>query len=223
MSFFQSLNLNNNSRTTRTPTFKTQNAGGNPRGHLLKQYAEATLGSGSLVHAVVLPQGEDVNEWLAVHVVDFFNQINMLYASITKFCSPETCPRMTATDEYEYLWQDSNSELYKRPTKMSAPAYIEHLMMWVQGYLDNETVFPNKLGAPFPRNFPMIVAQIMKRLFRVYAHLYCHHFDIISELGLPSHLNTSLKHFVLFVKEFNLVDDKELAPLRELIEMLIQA
>lgn len=99
--------------------------------------------------------------WL---VVDFYNQINLLYGSITEFCSPQTCPEMKATDEYgaprekrppvldpglqrprfEYLWQDS--ENYKRPTKMSAPEYIEHLMSWVQSNIDNEQMFPSRIG-----------------------------------------------------------------------------
>jgi len=33
----------------------------------LKKYAEATLGSGNLKLAVALPEGEDLNEWLAVN------------------------------------------------------------------------------------------------------------------------------------------------------------
>jgi Mob1/phocein family len=46
---------------------------------------------------------------------------------------------------FEYLWQDSDS--YKRPTKMPAPTYIEHLMGWVQSNIDNEAVFPSRIGA----------------------------------------------------------------------------
>lgn len=65
----------------------------------LKQYAEATLGSGSLRKAVKLPEGEDRDEWLAVNIVDFYNQINLLYGAITEFCSPQSCPEMKATDE----------------------------------------------------------------------------------------------------------------------------
>jgi MOB kinase activator 1 len=45
---------------------------------------------------------------------------------------------------FEYLWQDS--ENYKRPTKMPAPAYIEQLMSWVQANIDNEQVLPSKIG-----------------------------------------------------------------------------
>lgn len=33
----------------------------------LRKYAEQTLGSGNLRNAVVLPEGEDANEWIAVH------------------------------------------------------------------------------------------------------------------------------------------------------------
>lgn len=65
----------------------------------LRQYAEATLGGGSLRKIVKLPEGEDENEWFAVNMVDFYNQINLLYGAITEFCSPQSCPEMKATDE----------------------------------------------------------------------------------------------------------------------------
>ena len=31
---------------------------------------------------VKLPKGEDFNDWLAVHVVDFFNRINLIYGTV---------------------------------------------------------------------------------------------------------------------------------------------
>lgn len=191
--------------------------------NVLRQYADATLGSGSLRHAVLLPPGEDVNEWVAVHVVDFYNQINMLYGTITEFCTPSTCPHMSATEEYEYLWQDAASanSKYRKPCKVSAPGYIELLMSWVQAYIDDDALFPASPGVPFSKGSPAVFKNILKRLFRVYAHIYCHHFDQITEMGLQPHLNTSLKHFVLFAKEFKLVDDKEFAPLQELITILL--
>lgn len=99
--------------------FKPQKTSRGTSSWQLRQFAEATLGSGSLRKAVKLPEGEDINEWLAVNgtseeygvteqvtdhrcetVVDFYNQINLLYGSITEFCSPQTCPEMKATDEY---------------------------------------------------------------------------------------------------------------------------
>ncbi|ESW96053.1 maintenance of ploidy protein mob1 [Ogataea parapolymorpha DL-1] len=188
----------------------------------IRSYAEQTLGSGSaLAQAVKLPLDEDLNEWLAVHVVDFYNQVNMLYGTITEFCSPITCPRMIATQEYEYLWQDPMNRSSNKPTSMSAPGYVEALMVWIQGFLDDDSIFPTKMGVGFPKQFPSLVRTIMKRLFRVYAHMYCHHFDEINELGLQTHLNTSLKHFVLFCSEFHILTSKDYGPLDELVSRML--
>jgi MOB kinase activator 1 len=96
--------------------FRPRNTTKGTTSYQLRQYAEATLGGGSLRKIVKLPDGEDENEWLAVNskeayntqissahkilVVDFYNHINLLYGSITEFCSPQSCPEMKATDEY---------------------------------------------------------------------------------------------------------------------------
>lgn len=94
----------------------------------LKRYAEQTLGSGNLKTAVKLPEGEDINEWLAVNVVDFFNQINLLYGTVTEFCTPLECPIMSAGPKYEYRWCDGVQ--FKKPVKVSAPEYVDYLMTW---------------------------------------------------------------------------------------------
>ena len=54
----------------------------------------------------------------------------------------------------------------------------------------------------------------MKKLLRVYAHIYHCHIQEVIDLGVEAHLNTNFKHFYLFVKEFDLVDEKELAPMK---------
>lgn len=49
----------------------------------LKQIAQMTLGSGNMNLAVELPQGEDLNEWLAVNAIEFYNEISILYGTLT--------------------------------------------------------------------------------------------------------------------------------------------
>ncbi|XP_010071646.1 PREDICTED: MOB kinase activator 1A, partial [Pterocles gutturalis] len=211
------FSLVSGSRSSKTFKPKKNIPEGSHQYELLK-HAEATLGSGNLRQAVMLPEGEDLNEWIAVNTVDFFNQINMLYGTITEFCTEASCPVMSAGPRYEYHWADGTN--IKKPIKCSAPKYIDYLMTWVQDQLDDETLFPSKIGVPFPKNFMSVAKTILKRLFRVYAHIYHQHFDSVMRLQEEAHLNTSFKHFIFFVQEFNLIDRRELAPLQELIEKL---
>jgi len=217
-SFIPSFNFGSRSSKTFKPK---KNIPEGSHQHDLMKHAAATLGSGNLRLAVQLPEGEDVDEWIAVNTVDFFNQINMLYGTITEFCTEDGCPIMSAGPKYEYHWADGQT--VKKPIKCSAPKYIDYLMTWVQDQLDDEALFPSKIGVKFPPNFQVIVKTILKRLFRVYAHIYHQHFKEVVHLGEEAHLNTSFKHFIYFVQEFQLIDKKELAPLQELIDRLTAA
>ncbi|KMZ58919.1 MOB kinase activator 1A [Zostera marina] len=200
-------------------TFRPKkNASGN-KGAQLKKHIDATLGSGNLREAVGLPPGEDLNEWLAVNTVDFFNQVNLLYGTLNEFCTPSTCPTMSAGPRFEYRWADGVQ--IKKPIEVSAPKYVDYLMDWIELQLNNEAVFPQKIGVPFPTNFLDVVRTIFKRLFRVYAHIYHSHFQKIVNLNEEAHLNTCFKHFIFFTCEFSLIDKSELAPLNDLIESII--
>ncbi|KAF0922311.1 hypothetical protein E2562_031803 [Oryza meyeriana var. granulata] len=84
-----------------------------------------------------------------------------------EFCTPATCPIMSAGPKYEYRWADGVK--VKKPIQVSAPKYVEYLMDWVETQLDDEAIFPQKIGAPFPPNFREVIRTIFKRLFRVYA------------------------------------------------------
>lgn len=93
-------------------------------------------------------------------------------------------------------------------------------MDWIQALLDNEKIFPSRTDVPFPKHFESVVKQIFKKLFRVYAHIYYSHFQKIVSLGEEAHLNTCFKHFYFFIIEFDLVEKKELEPLKDLIDRL---
>jgi MOB kinase activator 1 len=121
-------------------------------------------------------------------------------ASISCLFDSEDCSPQAL--RYEYLWEDGVR--YKKPTKLPAPEYVDALMNWAQSLLDNEDVFPNKIGVfltiwyvnhqanaafllvgvPFPKGFRETIRTLFRRLFRVYAHLYSNHFDHICALGI---------------------------------------
>jgi MOB kinase activator 1 len=190
------------------------------KGLTLKRHIDATLGSGNIQEAVRLPPGEDLNEWLAVNTVDFYNAVSVLYGTLDEFCKPETCPIMSAGPKYEYLWADGVK--VRKPTRLPAPVYINNLFDWIESQLDDPGVFPQQYGQPFSNNFQEVVQTIFKRLFRVYAHVYHTHFRSICALGEEAHLNTLFKHFMYFTRTYALVDTKELAPLQELMDQMLQ-
>jgi MOB kinase activator 1 len=164
---------------------------------------------------------------LIISVVDFYNQINLLYGAITEFCSPQTCPEMKATDEFEYLWHDPPN--FPKPTRLPAPTNNSQLLTWTSNHLSNPSVFPTQPGVPFPADFEKTVKVLFKRLYRIYAHIYCHHYSVVRSLGLEAHLNTGFKHYVLFVEEFGLADEKGgkkgewFGPLGELVESMLRS
>eukprot|EP01029_Cantina_marsupialis_P008175 TRINITY_DN1944_c3_g1_i1.p1 TRINITY_DN1944_c3_g1~~TRINITY_DN1944_c3_g1_i1.p1 ORF type:complete len:228 (+),score=33.80 TRINITY_DN1944_c3_g1_i1:38-685(+) len=186
----------------------------------LHRVAEATLGSGDMSIAVCLPAGENIDEWIAVNTVDFFNEINLLFGTISEFCTAKTCPVMSAGSSFQYLWADGSK--IKTPIKVPANEYVDLLMTWCDGQLSCEELFPTRLDQSFPPKFVEKVKPIYKRLFRVYAHIYHSHFQQVVELGAEAHLNTCFKHFIYFVKEFHLIDKNQLAPLRDLIDKLMK-
>lgn len=52
---------------------------------------------------------------------------------------------MSAGARFEYHWQDGVN--FKKPTKVSAPEYVDYLMDWVQKQLDDDAIFPSQIGA----------------------------------------------------------------------------
>jgi len=198
-------------------TFKSGTLRGKNRLKLMT-IAKKTLGTGDIGAAVRLPEGEDKNEWFAMHVVDFYNEISLLYGIVAEIDTAERFPVMGAGKKYEYHWADATTQ---KPLKLSAPAYVDRLFTWIEDQLNDEKIFPTTLESQFPSNFKSRVSRIFRRLFRVYAHIYYSHFEYIIQQSAQAHVNSCFKHFVLFVKEFGLVDSSEMEPLRDVINELL--
>uniref|UniRef100_A0A8B9Q6E2 MOB kinase activator 3A n=1 Tax=Apteryx owenii TaxID=8824 RepID=A0A8B9Q6E2_APTOW len=111
----------------------------------LHKKAQASLNAGlDLKVAVQLPPGEEQNDWVAVHVVDFFNRINLIYGTISDYCTEQSCPVMSGGPKYEYRWQDEHK--YRKPTALSAPQYMNLLMDWIEVQINNEDIFPTNVA-----------------------------------------------------------------------------
>lgn len=56
------------------------------------------------------------------------------------------------------------------------------LMEWVETIINDEDIFPVQVGTAFPKNFRSTCKKLLSRLYRVFVHVYVHHFDRIIEL-----------------------------------------
>lgn len=177
--------------------------------------AQATLMSAELVDSVKLPAGVGEHEWIAAQVLGIFEEAEFVVSLLDDLCTEKSCPEMCAGKRVVYKWQDA--EEYQKPTKLPACKYMNLLISHVKKTLGNEEIVPTD-GRPFPKQFKDEMGILLKRLFRVYAHAYLHHFREIRELEAEAHLNFCFKHFMFFVKEFNLVNMEDMTPLAKLIE-----
>lgn len=80
------LSYSNNNARTRNQAFQPQKRAKGTNSWQLKQFAEATLGSGSLRKVVKLPEGEDRDEWLAVNGIPDLSRLT-IHGLLTSGCS----------------------------------------------------------------------------------------------------------------------------------------
>ncbi|CEG50257.1 Kinase A-anchor protein Neurobeachin and related BEACH and WD40 repeat proteins [Plasmopara halstedii] len=93
----------------------------------LQRQMKDSMASGlDLVDCIQLPEGCQLDEWIAVHVIDFFNEISLLFGTISEFCTHSSCPVMSAGPCYTYLWADGLQQV--APISLPAADYVERLL-----------------------------------------------------------------------------------------------
>jgi hypothetical protein len=83
--------------------------------------------------------------------------------------------------------------------------------------MEHLDISSSSTAVPFPKHFLQSMKVIYTRIFRVFAIVYSHHFSKLEAIGAVSHLNTSFKHFLYFVWEFNLQQMSDLEALNDIV------
>ena len=181
---------------------------------LSEPFVRTALVKGSFKTIVQLPKYVDIGEWIALNVFEFFTNLNQFYGVIAEYVTPDAYPTMNAGPHTDYLWLDANN----RQVSLPASQYIDLALTWINNKVTDKRLFPTKDNIPFPQEFLRDVQRIMVQMFRIFAHIYHHHFDKIVHLSLEAHWNSFFAHFISFSKEFTIIDRKEMTPLILLIE-----
>lgn len=185
--------------------------------YLQSPLLECRIPEPDLIFLSDLPGGLDYNEWLASHTIGFFEHVNLTYGTVSEYCNQSSCPEMVGPGPRNYSWIDEKG----KKTRVSAPQYVDYVMTYCQKTINDENVFPTKHGNEFPATFEsQYIRKMVRLLFHVLAHVYHSHFKEIVLLQLHAHLNALFAHFVGFSVRFNLLEEKELEVMSDLVEAL---
>jgi hypothetical protein len=183
---------------------------------MCEPFVKTALVKGSYKTIVQIPMYVDYNEWLALNVFEFYNHLNKFYGVIAEYVTPDKYPTMNADPRTEYVWMMPNNKSASLP----ANQYIEYALTWISNKINDQTIFPTKSGMAFPPSFLRDIKGICRQIFRIIAHIYWNHFEKIVHLSLEAHWISYFSHFISFIREFTLLELKELEPLSMLIDNL---
>ncbi|XP_035431452.2 MOB kinase activator-like 2 isoform X3 [Spodoptera frugiperda] len=185
---------------------------GDPKLYLQEALLERKLPELDMRQLVDLPLGLDYNEWLASHTLALFDHVNLLYGTVSEFCTAASCPDMTGPGGRTYAWYDERG----KKSRVAAPQYVDYVMTFTQKTVNDETVFPTKYANEFPAQFEGVVRRVVRLLFHVVAHMYAAHFRQLALLRLHAHLHLTFAHLTALDRRFALLDHKETEVLRDL-------
>lgn len=68
--------------------------------------------------------------------------MNLLYGTVSEFCTAASCPDMTGPGGRSYAWYDERG----KKSRVAAPQYVDYVMTYTQKTVNDESVFPTKYG-----------------------------------------------------------------------------
>eukprot|EP01107_Rhizomastix_libera_P009622 TRINITY_DN2572_c0_g1_i1.p1 TRINITY_DN2572_c0_g1~~TRINITY_DN2572_c0_g1_i1.p1 ORF type:complete len:231 (+),score=34.38 TRINITY_DN2572_c0_g1_i1:3-695(+) len=212
------------SQPAQSPALVKKNKVKIPKGsdsYRVHQSMKATLGAGSkLRDAVRLPKGYDRGRWIATQTVEMYNIVMACHGLISDNCTEKSCPLFKAGlpggQVFDYHWSDGPKD---KPVPLSAPAYIDRLAGWATEMFNDTKIFT--FDGEVPKECVSACKKILTRLFRIYAHIYSLHWEHAKATESHEHVNTCFKHFMYFVREFQLVEEKEFQVLGKLITEVV--
>lgn len=186
--------------------------------YLRDEFVKQCITDADLMLLVALPTAIDLNEWLATNTIGFVEHLNLFCGALSEYCSVSTCPSMLVPGNIPVSWSDEKG----KKVKCSAVQYMNYALVYSQRCCSDETIFPTKYDKPFPSTLAVVLKKIYRCLLNILAHIYHCHYAHLVLLQLNGHLNTIAHHFIIFVKTFLLIEEKDLSLLADLFTKLQQ-
>eukprot|EP00448_Togula_jolla_P023830 CAMPEP_0170590060 /NCGR_PEP_ID=MMETSP0224-20130122/11668_1 /TAXON_ID=285029 /ORGANISM="Togula jolla, Strain CCCM 725" /LENGTH=238 /DNA_ID=CAMNT_0010913831 /DNA_START=55 /DNA_END=771 /DNA_ORIENTATION=+ len=179
----------------------------------LHMQASATMGTAEVREAVKLPPYVQEDEWIVAKTLGIYEEVTHVVSLMEDLCGE--CKLMNAGKCITYAWANADGS---QSRKVTAKEYMRNLLDFANEVLSDRELIPlDGRDFPDPEAFRKTIKVVLKRTFRVYAHAYIVHFQKIRDLDVEGQMNYCFKHFLFFVREFDLVTEKEMEPLMDLI------
>jgi MOB kinase activator 1 len=87
-------------------------------------------------HQVALPPGESCAGWVAVHAIDFYNDVSTIWAVMAEDPYLDSFrPGEGFPSGVEYRWSEGSGK-DATTVSVSAPVYIEKVLQWIQDQIN---------------------------------------------------------------------------------------
>merc|ERR1711937_99863 len=141
------------------------------------------------------PEGADEDVWKYEHLRQFCQELNGLATRLQVECTPQSCPQMTATDQWIFL-----CAAHKSPKECSAIDYTRHTLDGAAILLNSHKYFPSRVSLRQPSVTKL--GSISRRIYRIFSHAYFHHKHIFLDFENQFQL---CRRFTVFVTSYNLM------------------
>lgn len=166
---------------------------------------------------VQLPKGFDKLEWLAYHATFLVRFVGMFWLSngLSHLCR---CPTLSASNNVTWTMIDERTGkkiTSKNSSAVDAKSLIENSLKNLEKILDNEELFPSKYGNQFNGDFENLVKRCCRSMYIMISHVLHGHHLFLSENKIDASFIDLFAYLINFVREFSLLDRKDLSALEQ--------
>jgi len=146
------------------------------------------------------PKSVEEGVWKYEQLRQFCMELNGLAVLLQDQCKPETCPQMTATDQWIFL-----CAVHKNPKECSAIDYTRHTLDGVASLLNSNRYFSSRVS--IKESSIAKIGSVCRRIYRIFSHAYFHHRAIFEYFENSTYL---CKRFTTFVTHYELMAQEHL-------------
>eukprot|EP00993_Chasmostoma_nieuportense_P004629 NODE_5287_length_674_cov_20.394881_g5124_i0.p1 GENE.NODE_5287_length_674_cov_20.394881_g5124_i0~~NODE_5287_length_674_cov_20.394881_g5124_i0.p1 ORF type:complete len:212 (+),score=60.06 NODE_5287_length_674_cov_20.394881_g5124_i0:30-665(+) len=140
--------------------------------------------------------------WQYEHMRVLVQQLNQFVVRFFEVCTPASCPKMKATDEWLFL-----CACHKVPQECSAMDYSLHTIDGAATVLNSQRYFADRANIEAGKESFQLFSNMLRRLYRIFAHTYYHHRE---EFEAFENEHFLCERFVRFALTHKLIQRKHL-------------